>query len=143
MDMLVELDPTNHGANGGSSGPPGATHDPSDPERRFCPQCGNMWQPREERTTRTLMLNCRNCGYEEPATSYKVYENRIKKEVSTRLDIINPEITDDPTLQRSNDVVCENCNYSEAVLFQAESGITAKSLSLIFVCCNCKHKWIG
>ena len=68
------------------------TRDVRDPERRFCPQCGNMWQPREERTTQTLMLTCRNCGYEEPAHTGKVYENRIKKEVTTRLDAINPEV---------------------------------------------------
>ena len=102
-----------------------------------------MWQPREERTTQTLMLTCRNCGYEEAAHTAKVYENRLKKEVSTRLDTINPEVVQDPTLQRSNQVVCEACGHDTAVLFQAESGVTAVSLSLIFVCCDCGNKWVG
>ncbi|KAK7241137.1 DNA-directed RNA polymerase II [Aureococcus anophagefferens] len=147
----------------------GATRDSRDPERRFCPQCGNMWQPREARATAALMLTCRNCGdpgrafrptpgayskvstrprarsagadarhalvrhvgrtdvdstelesskfgrdppnravdlgaqaaYEEPAHTGKVYENRLKKEVSTRLDTISAEVVQDPTLQRS------------------------------------------
>mmetsp|Transcript_20879 Transcript_20879/g.67254 ORF Transcript_20879/g.67254 Transcript_20879/m.67254 type:complete len:122 (-) Transcript_20879:72-437(-) len=81
--------------------------------------------------------------YEEPAHSGIVYENRIKKEVSTRLESINAEVVNDPTLQRSRNNKCENCGNKEAVLFQAESGVTAKSLSLIFVCCNCRHKWVG
>lgn len=102
-----------------------------------------MWQPREERLTRLLMLTCRNCGYEEPAHTGIVHENRIKKEVSTRLETINPEVVNDPTLQRSRNNRCENCGNKEAVLFQAESGVTAKSLSLIFVCCHCRHKWVG
>ncbi|KAJ1462635.1 hypothetical protein M885DRAFT_456317 [Pelagophyceae sp. CCMP2097] len=119
------------------------THDSRDPERRFCPQCGNMWQPREERTNRTLMLTCRTCGYEEPAHTGKVYENRVIKEVSMRLDAINPEVVQDPTLQRSNQVTCDSCGHNEAVLFQAESGVKASSLSLIFVCCDCGNKWVG
>ena len=119
------------------------TRDERDPERRFCPQCGNMWLPREEKTPQTLLLACRNCGYEEPAHTGKVYENRIAKEVSTRLDTIHKDIVEDPTLQRSYDVNCDNCGHNEAVLFQAESGVTAASLSLIFVCCNCGHKWVG
>ncbi|KAJ8599912.1 hypothetical protein CTAYLR_002847 [Chrysophaeum taylorii] len=119
------------------------TRDARDPERRFCPQCGNMWLPREERTTQTLMLTCRTCGYEEPAHTGKVYEHRIKKEVSTRLDAINSDVVDDPTLQRSREVTCDKCRRNEAVLFQAESGVTAASLSLIFVCCHCKNKWVG
>jgi hypothetical protein len=40
-------------------------------------------------------------GYEEPAHTGKVYENRLKKEVSTRLDTISAEVVQDPTLQRS------------------------------------------
>lgn len=72
-----------------------------------------------------------------------VYENRIKKEVSTRLDTINPEVTQDPTLQRMRGAHCESCGHDEAVLFQAESGAFAASLSLIFVCCGCGYKWVG
>eukprot|EP00629_Pelagomonadales_sp_RCC1024_P018053 CAMPEP_0119275508 /NCGR_PEP_ID=MMETSP1329-20130426/13877_1 /TAXON_ID=114041 /ORGANISM="Genus nov. species nov., Strain RCC1024" /LENGTH=144 /DNA_ID=CAMNT_0007275889 /DNA_START=158 /DNA_END=589 /DNA_ORIENTATION=+ len=115
--------------------------DARDPDRRFCPQCGNMWQPREKRTNQTLLLACRNCGYEELAHSACVYENQLKKEVSTRLDTINSEVVQDPTLQRHPATSCDNCGHGTAVLFQAESGATAASLSLIFVCCACGFKW--
>jgi len=131
-------------ATGDGAPPPNqVTRDARDPDRRFCPQCGNTWQPRESRADQTLLLHCRNCGYAEPAHSPVVYENRIKKEVSTRLDTINPEVTQDPTLQRMRGARCESCGHDEAVLFQAESGAFAASLSLIFVCCGCGYKWVG
>ena len=38
---------------------------------------------------------------------------------------------------------CDACGHHTAVLFQAESGVTAVSLSLIFVCCACGNKWVG
>ncbi|EGB02800.1 hypothetical protein AURANDRAFT_9476, partial [Aureococcus anophagefferens] len=118
---------------------------------RFCPQCGNMWQPREARATAALMLTCRNCGDPGRSRAFrptsaraysKVYENRLKKEVSTRLDTISAEVVQDPTLQRSDHVSCDACGHHTAVLFQAESGVTAVSLSLIFVCCACGNKWV-
>ena len=56
---------------------------------------------------------------------------------------INPEVTQDPTLQRMRGARCESCGHDEAVLFQAESGAFAASLSLIFVCCGCGYKWVG
>ena len=130
-------------AGDGAPPPNQVTRDARDPDRRFCPQCGNTWQPRESRADQTLLLHCRNCGYAEPAHSPVVYENRIKKEVSTRLDTINPEVTQDPTLQRMRGARCESCGHDEAVLFQAESGAFAASLSLIFVCCGCGYKWVG
>ena len=126
-------------AGDGAPPPNHVTRDARDPDRRFCPQCGNTWQPRESRADQTLLLHCRNCGYAEPAHSPVVYENRIKKEVSTRLDTINPEVTQDPTLQRMRGARCESCGHDEAVLFQAESGAFAASLSLIFVCCGCGY----
>lgn len=119
------------------------SRDKRDPDRLFCTQCGNMWMPREEKRTKKLMLTCRTCDYEEMAHTVKVYENRLKKEASTRLDTINADVIDDPTLQRSRGVKCFNCHRNEAVLFQAESGTGAASLSLIFVCCFCKNKWVG
>ena len=89
------------------------------------------------------MLTCRNCGYEEPASTSVVYQNNIKKEVSTRLETINPDVVQDPTLQRMRGPPCDTCGHPESVLFQAESGEKAASLSLIFVCCNCGAKWVG
>ena len=69
------------GAGAASAQPYAITRDPRDPDRRFCPQCGNMWYPREDRAQQKLMLSCRNCNYEELAEKNKIYENKLKKEV--------------------------------------------------------------
>jgi hypothetical protein len=42
----------------------------------------------------------------------------------TRLEVILSDVNKDPTLQRSRDVVCANCNMSEAVLFQVSEPFT-------------------
>ena len=59
--------------------------------------------------------------------------------------MLNADIVQDKTLQRTNEIECAVCGHNEAVLFQAESGIRASSLSLIFVCTadGCGHKWVG
>jgi DNA-directed RNA polymerase subunit M/transcription elongation factor TFIIS len=38
---------------------------------------------------------------------------------------------------------CANCNYDEAVIFLAEQTAKSKYLSLVYICCNCGHKWIS
>ena len=119
------------------------TRDPRDPQRRFCPQCANMWYSREDKVNQTLVLSCRNCHHEEPAEERIVYENKLKKEVKNLLHQINADVTQDLTLQRTTDIECTECGHNDAVLFQAEDGSRATSLSLIFVCCRCKHKWVG
>lgn len=37
-----------------------------------------------------------------------------------KLDIVQTDVVDDPTLQRSKNAICEKCNYNEAVFFQAD-----------------------
>lgn len=44
-----------------------------------------------------------------------------------KLDIVQTDVIDDPTLQRSKNAICEKCNYNEAVFFQAD-----EASSLIF-----------
>uniref|UniRef100_A0A7S2D5P7 DNA-directed RNA polymerase II subunit RPB9-like zinc ribbon domain-containing protein n=1 Tax=Florenciella parvula TaxID=236787 RepID=A0A7S2D5P7_9STRA len=124
------------------------TPDPSDPERRFCPRCGTMWGPWEDKRKKKLMLKCRNCTYKEPTeNTTPVYENHIVKQLKNTLDTISPSVGQDPTLYQARipDPGCIMCGMSEAVLFQAEAGSKANSLRLVFVCKNsqCGHKWIN
>lgn len=51
-------------------------------------------------------------------------------------------IADDPTLARSSKANCLNCGHNVAVFFQS-SIAQSDSLALIFVCCNCGHKWVN
>lgn len=60
------------------------------------------------------------------------------------LATIPDAVIDDPTLARRElEEGCEMCGYKEAVFFQSDESYQTKALSLIFVCCNCSHKWVS
>jgi len=59
-----------------------------------------------------------------------------------KLDLLDSEIVQDPTLQRTNKTECPNCDHNEAVFFMARSGGTNSDMALVFLCVQCKHKWI-
>jgi DNA-directed RNA polymerase II subunit RPB9 len=110
---------------------------------RFCPHDSSMLYPQENRQSKTLQYACRLCEYNEPAADKPlIYRNDRKKEVKNILHTVPSAISDDPTLARSNRANCVNCGHNEAVFFQSDVA-QADSLALIFVCCNCDHKWVG
>jgi len=103
--------------------------------------------PRENRRmgVRELEYYCKqsDCSYTEPSQSSScVYVNDIVKDSTTRLEVIQCDVNKDPTLQRSRDIVCAKCSYNEAVFFQAEQTPKSVALNLVFVCCQCGHKWM-
>lgn len=56
----------------------------------------------------------------------------INGEARNKLDIVQADMVDDPTLQRSKNAICEKCNYNEAIFFQAdEVSQSLKRTSLI------------
>eukprot|EP00752_Nemacystus_decipiens_P007449 g6658.t1 len=104
--------------------------------------------PKENKADRKLVYACNRCSYKEDAQSGScVYRNNLITTAGNKLDIVQTDVVDDPTLQRSKNAICEKCNYNEAVFFQADEGAKSQSLSLIFVCTNraCGHKpyWSG
>jgi len=109
---------------------------------RFCPHDSSMLYPKEHKTSRILRYACRLCQYSEDTVNHLIYQNLIKKEVGNVLHTVPGAISDDPTLPRSHNASCENCGHHEAVFFQSDTG-QSDSLALIFVCCNCDHKWVG
>lgn len=113
---------------------------------RFCSECNNIMYPKENKADRKLMYACSRCSYKEDAQSGScVYRNNLITTAGNKLDIVQTDVVDDPTLQRSKNAICEKCNYNEAVFFQADEGAKSQSLSLIFVCTNraCGHKWVS
>jgi len=108
---------------------------------RFCPHDSSMLYPQEHNATRTLQYACRLCDYREQAVNPMIYRNVIKKEVKNALHTVPGAISDDPTLPRSQNAACANCGHNEAVFFQSDTG-QSDSLALIFVCCNCGHRWV-
>ena len=90
------------------------------------------------------MFACRYDEYEEEARSAMIYQNNLAPEVQNQLSIVKDDVINDPTLQRSYTELCEKCGHTEAVFFQVHQGTYLQSkLALIFVCTNCKHKWMG
>ncbi len=108
---------------------------------RFCPRDSSMLYPKENKATRTLHYACRLCQYTEESKNPLIFRNVIKKEVKNVLHTVPSAVSDDPTLARSQNAACENCGHHEAVFFQSDTG-QSDSLALIFVCCNCDHKWV-
>lgn len=122
---------------------------PEDTERqesllmRFCPHDSSMLYPHENKVNKTLEFACKLCQYTEPSQGQLlVYRNERKKEVTNLLHTVPSAISDDPTLARSSNAHCSNCGHNEAVFFQSDVA-QSDSLALIFVCCNCDHKWVG
>ena len=111
---------------------------------KFCPHDSSMLYPQEQKSTRTLRYSCRLCRYSEDARGALIYRNAIKKELGNVLSTVPTAVSDDPTLPRSQNASCMNCGHHEAVFFQSDtSDIRSDSLALIFVCCNCRHKWVA
>ena len=108
---------------------------------RFCPRDSSMLYPKENKATRTLHYACRRCQYSEQSDNPLIFRNVIKKEVKNALHNVPSAVSDDPTLARSQTVSCDNCGHHEAVFFMSGTG-QSDSLALIFVCCNCDHKWV-
>ena len=110
---------------------------------RFCPHDSSMLYPQEDKQNRALQYACRLCSYTEAAPEGQacIYRNEMKKEVGNILNTVPSAMSDDPTLARSNQANCSNCGHDTAVFFQSDIA-QSDSLALVFVCCNCDHKWI-
>lgn len=97
----------------------------------------------EDKRNRTLQYACRLCRYTEGAPDQPlIYRYDLKKEVGNILHTVPSAVSDDPTLARSQNANCANCGHNEAVFFMSDS-TQSDSLALIFVCCNCDHKWVN
>ena len=111
---------------------------------RFCPHDSSMLYPQEDIRSRTLRYACRRCRYTEESTQPLIYRNVLKKELGNVLNNVPSAVSDDPTLARSQNIICASCKHHEAVFFQSDtSDARSDTLALIFVCCNCDHKWVG
>ena len=98
----------------------------------------------ENPSERKLVYACRLCRYTEYAAGQLIYKNVLKKEVGNILHTVPADVSDDPTLPRSQNAHCGKCGHSEAVYFQSDtSDVRSESLALIFVCCNCGYKWVA
>mmetsp|Transcript_23310 Transcript_23310/g.43281 ORF Transcript_23310/g.43281 Transcript_23310/m.43281 type:complete len:165 (+) Transcript_23310:207-701(+) len=126
---------------GGDEAP--ETNDKESLLMRFCPHDSSMLYPQEDKRNRSLQYACRLCRYTEAAPDQPlIYRYDLKKEVGNILHTVPSAVSDDPTLARSQNANCANCGHHEAVFFMSDV-TQSDSLALIFVCCNCDHKWVN
>ena len=99
----------------------------------------------EDINERVLVYRCKNCDYQERAEDKNEYENCVYKtdmEAKASALIINPDIVDDPTLQKRIIDRCRNknqtCNSKEVVTFYH---ITRDRMHLVYVCIKCRTFW--
>ncbi|XP_057243589.1 DNA-directed RNA polymerase II subunit RPB9-like, partial [Malurus melanocephalus] len=81
---------------------------------RFCQECNNMLYPKEDKENRILLYACRNCDYQQEADNSCIYVNKITHEVDELTQII-ADVSQDPTLPRTEDHPCQKCGHKEAV----------------------------
>mmetsp|Transcript_33416 Transcript_33416/g.105563 ORF Transcript_33416/g.105563 Transcript_33416/m.105563 type:complete len:158 (-) Transcript_33416:151-624(-) len=129
---------------------------------RFCQECLNLLYPKVKADGR-LIYACErlDCEYSEPAeapvdpnkndadarlaippeVANTVHARNMIHETEVNLDIVLPDLVEDPALQRSEVDPCPNCGAQEAVFFQAKQNARAETLQLVFICVNCRWKW--
>ncbi|XP_064437505.1 DNA-directed RNA polymerase II subunit RPB9 isoform X2 [Mirounga angustirostris] len=79
-----------------------------------------MLYPKEDKENRILLYACRNCDYQQEADNSCIYVNKITHEVDELTQII-ADVSQDPTLPRTEDHPCQKCGHKEAVFFQSHS----------------------
>ena len=101
-----------------------------------------MLYPKEDKESRVLLYACRNCDYQQEADSSCIYVNKITHEVDELTQII-ADVSQDPTLPRTEDHPCQKCGHKEAVFFQSHSARAEDAMRLYYVCTapHCGHRW--
>ncbi|OMH83895.1 DNA-directed RNA polymerases II, IV and V subunit 9B [Zancudomyces culisetae] len=89
-----------------------------------------------------MVFACRNCDYQEKATTNRVYRHVVSY-VPSEQNTINADILSDSTLPRTNTLPCPKCGYEEVLYFQSQSLNPEAKMTLYYVCCNsnCMYKW--
>ncbi|XP_063819845.1 DNA-directed RNA polymerase II subunit RPB9 isoform X3 [Pseudophryne corroboree] len=105
----------------------------------------NMLYPKEDKENRILLYavsKCRNCDYQQEADNSCIYVNKITHEVDELTQII-ADVSQDPTLPRTEDHPCSKCGHKEAVFFQSHSARAEDAMRLYYVCTapHCGHRW--
>mmetsp|Transcript_35396 Transcript_35396/g.69288 ORF Transcript_35396/g.69288 Transcript_35396/m.69288 type:complete len:140 (+) Transcript_35396:42-461(+) len=130
-----------------------AASDARQTSMQFCTECNNLMYPKEVRShdegePSRLVYVCkapkchvsaRSKAQCQNAESSMVWKHVVKHQMLED-DIVHTDITQDPTLPRTRNIVCKECKAREAVYIQALTG-PSEGISLYFICCGCNHTW--
>ena len=128
---------------------------------QFCNACGFMLKPRgvykkasnneEYGSNNSGLVNyCNKCNKvvddeQKQVNSPVVYNNVILKDSSASLAVFSNDLINDPTLMstKGGGKPCSKCGAQDAVFFMSHSQKKGQEMSLVFICKNCQHKWLG
>ena len=106
---------------------------------KFCPDCENFLYALEE-NAEGVGFKCRKCPYVESINHAITMGNQhnLKEDKATQL-VMNPYLTDDPTLPRLNTVKCpaQGCPSSEVVAVK----LSKVDLIWMYQCTACGTSW--
>lgn len=106
----------------------------------FCPECNNMLEAKADPQEGILKYICRNCSFEKPAASNRLYINVLKR-TSEQSYLTKSCISSDPTLKREC-ATCPECGqYGDCVFFFAPTLAGEESLTEMIECTQCKFQW--
>ena len=75
---------------------------------------------------------------------FVVLRNDIVKSSAASLAVFNEDLINDPTMMKTNETSCPNCDGTEAIMFMASADAKGEDgMKLVFICCTCKHKWLA
>eukprot|EP00698_Gefionella_okellyi_P011284 TRINITY_DN2970_c0_g1_i3.p2 TRINITY_DN2970_c0_g1~~TRINITY_DN2970_c0_g1_i3.p2 ORF type:complete len:128 (-),score=11.69 TRINITY_DN2970_c0_g1_i3:638-1021(-) len=75
--------------------------------------------------------------FDHPFMFFELCPNCVCSEMTQ----IITDLSEDPTMPRTNDVVCGNCGNREAIFFQQQVTDENESQSMHFLCTHCRHHW--
>jgi len=118
----------------------------------FCTKCNNMYYIRinGEKSSTTLAYYCRNCGNEETMITVDnicVSNTQLKNTTQSFSNIINEYTKLDPTLPRTNKVLCPNpsCDTNQDKMNVEREVIYLRydntNMKYVYLCSTCDTAW--
>lgn len=108
---------------------------------KFCPDCKNMLYTLEAAEGGKLQLKCRSCPYSEDAPTL-LYEHSLREDTTARL-VVNPYLSEDPTLPRFTTIQCKNEECPSRGKKSDIVGIKIDATNVVWMyqCAVCNESW--
>lgn len=116
---------------------------------RFCSKCDNMYYIRiNEEDSNKLVYYCRHCGNEDSTINVDnvfVSQTQIKSSKRTFSHFINKYTKLDPTLPRTNTILCPNADCATNKKSKEREIIYIRyddlNIKYVYLCSDCDTVW--
>lgn len=99
----------------------------------FCPKCGSLMRPKEEKGKKILACSC---GY-----SNKRIEQTTVKEVVQKDEKPTEVMSDEPTTLPLTEEQCPECGHEQAYWWTKQTRASDEPETKFLKCEKCKHTW--